>query len=76
MGEPVDRLADRVRERGPNRDDHVQGIVARHRRATLLDQRLASIVAGREPARLDDMRQRLQQLPPISLEPVARPGPA
>ena len=69
--EPVDRLADRVRERRADGDHDLGRIRAARRLPDDHDELVARAAAGAELRRVDDVRERLQRFPAVALEPVA-----
>ena len=75
MIEVGDRPADRGSERRADRDDDLGGVVTnagRHPAPTTIGLRTTSL--AEQLPRRDDLRQRLEELPALALEPVARPG--
>ena len=75
MVEIGDRAANRVPEGRPDRDDHLVGTISLRGRSSRDDDRspLARIIE--EVGRFDHVRQRLQELPAIAVEAIARSGP-
>ena len=71
-----DRLPDRVCERRADRDDDLLRIGSLPRLAALEHDGLRVGFAAEQLGRIDDVRQRLEQTPPLAFEPVAGAGAA